>query len=205
MEFASEMLVKALKNNARMSQVPITLSPDRPGREPHLRTWRDGMRHLLQVFLEAPHFFHHVGLAAVALSWVLLLAGWRIGPFVLGFASVFGLHTMMFALLGSLFGLTLWGVGLLLSAMVESKQWIYRKLLQLGEGQLFWVSCAFGAVSLGFFVAIVVRWAANGFKHLALERETMLLIAFGANGLLFVAHVLTAHLIKQMRSKLPSS
>lgn len=46
MEFASEMIVKATVNGLRISEVPTTLSPDGRGRPSHLRTFRDGWRHL---------------------------------------------------------------------------------------------------------------------------------------------------------------
>ncbi len=46
MEFASEMVVKATLNGLRVSEVPTTLSPDGRDRPPHLRSWRDGWRHL---------------------------------------------------------------------------------------------------------------------------------------------------------------
>jgi len=199
MEFASEMLLKALKARAKISEVPISLHPDTRDRRPHLRTWRDGMRHLLQVFLQAPQFFHVTGASILLISWALLLVGWWAGPTKIGFASVFGLHTMMFALLGSFFGLTLWSIGLLLSVRIPSGVRIYRRLLDLGEGHLFWMAMLFLLVSFGFFLAILVRWATNGFEFLALERETMLLTAFGANGILLVFNVITAHMIKQMR------
>ena len=133
-------------------------------------------------------------------SWALLLTGWLTGPVVVGFASVFGLHTMLFALLGSCFGLTLWSIGLMLSVKVPSKLRVYRVLLGLGEDKLFWISMAFLAISAVFFAGIVVRWAANDFKVLDLERETVLLTAFGANGILLVSNVITAHLIKQSAS-----
>lgn len=46
MEFASEMVVRATLAGLRIAEVPVTLWPDgRPGR-PHLRPWRDGLRHL---------------------------------------------------------------------------------------------------------------------------------------------------------------
>src|SRR3989442_1446058 len=41
MEFASEMVVRSTLEGLRIGEVPTTLSPDRRGREPHLRTWRD--------------------------------------------------------------------------------------------------------------------------------------------------------------------
>jgi glycosyltransferase involved in cell wall biosynthesis len=46
MEFASEMIARACRCGARITEVPTTLSPDRRGRTPHLRPFRDGWRHL---------------------------------------------------------------------------------------------------------------------------------------------------------------
>jgi glycosyltransferase involved in cell wall biosynthesis len=46
MEFASEMVVKATVRGLRIAEVPTTLVPDGRGRPSHLRTWRDGWRHL---------------------------------------------------------------------------------------------------------------------------------------------------------------
>ena len=46
MEFASEMVVKASVYKLRITEIPTVLSPDGRSRPPHLRTWRDGWRHL---------------------------------------------------------------------------------------------------------------------------------------------------------------
>jgi glycosyltransferase involved in cell wall biosynthesis len=46
MEFASEMVVKASLNKQKIGEVPTTLSPDGRDRPPHLRSFRDGWRHL---------------------------------------------------------------------------------------------------------------------------------------------------------------
>jgi glycosyltransferase involved in cell wall biosynthesis len=46
MEFASEMIIKAALLKLRITEVPITLRPDRRLQPPHLRTWTDGWRHL---------------------------------------------------------------------------------------------------------------------------------------------------------------
>lgn len=46
MEFASEMIVKAALAGARIGEVPVTLRPDGRDRPPHLRSFRDGWRHL---------------------------------------------------------------------------------------------------------------------------------------------------------------
>ncbi len=46
MEFASEMVVRAALERLKIVEVPTTLAPDGRSRPPHLRTWRDGWRHL---------------------------------------------------------------------------------------------------------------------------------------------------------------
>ena len=56
MEFASESLIKAAKAGARLAEVPITMWPDRRDRPPHLRTFRDGWRHLRIIMLSAPNW-----------------------------------------------------------------------------------------------------------------------------------------------------
>lgn len=54
MEFASEMLVKASKSDLKVAEVPVTLKVDLRSRPPHLRTWRDGWRHLRFLFAYSP-------------------------------------------------------------------------------------------------------------------------------------------------------
>ncbi len=56
MEFASEMVIKATLLEMRISEVPITLHPDGRSRPPHLRSWRDGWRHLRFMLLYSPRW-----------------------------------------------------------------------------------------------------------------------------------------------------
>ncbi|MCS6808243.1 MAG: glycosyltransferase family 2 protein [Bacteroidota bacterium] len=198
MEFASEMIVKVMKHGADITEVPTSLYPDKPGRSPHLRTWRDGMRHLLQIILESPELFHALGSTLWLASWILLLISFFTGPITLGIFSVFGIHTMMFALLGSIFGLTWWAIGLFIAAKNSSSVRLYTLLTSWEEDRLFWFSFWVGIASIALLGAIVLRWGIGGFSNLALERETLIVIAFGANGILLVANILTAHLIKRL-------
>ena len=69
MEFASEMVVKAALNGLDIREVATTLSPDGRSRPPHLRTWRDGWRHLRFLLIFAPRYlFVYPGLAAAAIG-----------------------------------------------------------------------------------------------------------------------------------------
>jgi hypothetical protein len=54
MEFASELVVRAALNGYDVTEVPTTLQPDGRSRRPHLRTWRDGWRHLRFLLVFAP-------------------------------------------------------------------------------------------------------------------------------------------------------
>jgi len=54
MEFASELVVRAALSGYDIAEVPTTLRPDGRSRAPHLRTWRDGWRHLRFLLVLAP-------------------------------------------------------------------------------------------------------------------------------------------------------
>ncbi|MGE4158085.1 MAG: glycosyltransferase family 2 protein [Planctomycetota bacterium] len=56
MEFASEMVIKANFHRLKMAEVPITLHKDGRSRPPHLRSWRDGWRHLRFMLLYCPRW-----------------------------------------------------------------------------------------------------------------------------------------------------
>jgi hypothetical protein len=96
MEFASEMVVKATLYGMRIAEVPITLSPDGRSRPPHLRSWRDGWRHLRFLLLYSPRwlFLYPGGL----LMLLGLLAGlWLLpGPRTVGNVTL-DVHTMLYA------------------------------------------------------------------------------------------------------------
>jgi hypothetical protein len=74
MEFASEMVMKASLAGLNIAEVPTTLSPDGRSRPPHLRSWRDGWRHLKLLLTFAPFsIFLYPGLTLLALGAVLFL------------------------------------------------------------------------------------------------------------------------------------
>jgi hypothetical protein len=77
MEFASEMVVKATLRKLRIAEVPTTLARDGRSRPPHLRSWRDGWRHLRFLLLFSPAWlFLYPGVALLLLgiasmAWLL--------------------------------------------------------------------------------------------------------------------------------------
>jgi glycosyltransferase involved in cell wall biosynthesis len=106
MEFASELVVKASLAGWRIAEVPTTLSPDGRGRPPHLRTWRDGWRHLRFLLLFSPRWlFLYPGLAllvvGIAFTALLYLAPLH----VLG--AGLDIHSMLYASAAALLGMQL--------------------------------------------------------------------------------------------------
>jgi glycosyltransferase involved in cell wall biosynthesis len=102
MEFATEMVVKATLYKLRITEVPTTLSPDGRSRPPHLRTWRDGWRHLRFLLLYSPRWlFLMPGLLLILLGGV----GYAIALSRLTINGVtFDVHTLLFASLAFLCG-----------------------------------------------------------------------------------------------------
>jgi hypothetical protein len=109
MEFASEMVVRASLADLRIREVPTVLRPDGRTRAPHLRTWRDGWRHLRFLLAFSPRWlllypsmvFQGLGLAGML--WLLL------GPRSVGHV-VFDVHTML--AFATMFVLGVQGLGL---------------------------------------------------------------------------------------------
>jgi hypothetical protein len=75
MEFASEMLIKAAKLGLKTTEVPIVFHPDRRGRAPHLRPWRDGWRHIKLMLIFSPTaLFLLPGLSLLVLGFGLMVS-----------------------------------------------------------------------------------------------------------------------------------
>lgn len=106
MEFASEMIVKASLADLRIAEVPTTLSPDGRSRSPHLRSWRDGWRHLRFLLMMSPRWLLlYPGLTLVFLGLGAQLAILR-GPIVVRGIGL-DIHTMLYAAGASILGLQL--------------------------------------------------------------------------------------------------
>jgi glycosyltransferase involved in cell wall biosynthesis len=116
MEFASEMVIKASLKGMRIAEVPVALRPDGRSRPPHLRTWRDGWRHLRFMLLFSPRWlFLYPGLAlfavGVLLSALLIPGPLRVGGvrldihtlLVAGFLALLGYQLVLFAVFTKIF------------------------------------------------------------------------------------------------------
>jgi Glycosyl transferase family 2 len=171
MEFASEMVVRASLADLRIREVPTVLRPDGRSRAPHLRTWRDGWRHLRFLLAFSPRWlllypslvFQGLGLAGML--WLLL------GPRSVGHV-VFDVHSML--AFATMFVLGVQGLGL---AVVARSYAAHLGLLGQSAGlvrMLMRVSLERGLVlgsllllgGAACFVVAVRSWADVGFGPL---------------------------------------
>jgi glycosyltransferase involved in cell wall biosynthesis len=103
MEFASEMVVKATIHNLKIAEVPTTLSPDGRTRPPHLRSWRDGWRHLRFLLLFSPRWLFLYPGIGLMVSGALMMAWLLPAPRTVGGVTL-GIHTLFYASLGVVVG-----------------------------------------------------------------------------------------------------
>jgi hypothetical protein len=103
MEFASEMVVKSVLKRMSIVEVPTTLSPDGRSRPPHLRSWRDGWRHLRFLLLYSPRWlFLYPGFALIA-AGLLVGGALFLGPLVVEGVTL-DVHTLLYAALSVVIG-----------------------------------------------------------------------------------------------------
>lgn len=199
MEFASELLIKALKNNARTVEIPSGLACGPADRVAHLRTWRDGMRHLLFILSEKPQLFEKLGLAIALLASLLQLASAFTGPVTLGALHVFDVHSQALLLLGGLVGAQLYLFACMLYVQPRSDQpmSLTKRLIDMNEGVLFFVLLGlFAAIGL-VIASLVIAWALAGFSGLQVENTLLVAIHFLALPSLFALGLLGIHVLKK--------
>ncbi len=175
MEFASEMLVKATLTGLRVAEVPTTLSKDGRSRAPHLRSFRDGWRHLRFLLLFSPRWlFLYPGLALLAIGLFLgaLLIG---GPVHITPTVVLDLHSFLVAAMCILVGMQAVSFALIGRRFASRYGFIPRSetfdsaLESLTLERVLLIAVALvliGLVALGWGF---VQWADRGFGPLPLS------------------------------------
>ena len=103
MEFASEMVVKSALYHLSIADLPITLYPDGRSRPPHLRSWRDGWRHLRFLMLYSPRWLFFYPGIALFLGGCAMMIWLILGPQVIARVT-FDVHTLVYAALATSLG-----------------------------------------------------------------------------------------------------
>jgi glycosyltransferase involved in cell wall biosynthesis len=171
MEFASELVVKAVLAGWRIAEVPTRLHPDGRGRPPHLRSWRDGWRHLRFLLLFSPRWlFLYPGLALLALGIGLTIALYSAPLRFLG--AGLDIHSMLYASAGALLGLQLCLFALFArvsaqnAGLLPRHPGLDRLLLGLTLERGLLLGLAAAACGLLWSAAAFWQWRAAGFGAL---------------------------------------
>jgi glycosyltransferase involved in cell wall biosynthesis len=171
MEFALELIIKAMKLEASVTEIPINLWPDKRGRRPHLRTFHDGWRSLRFMLLHAPNWLFLLPGATLFLLGVAIVAWLLPGPRHLGRIEV-DLHTMLFGAMFALAGAQIISIGLFAKVFSLTERfshgqhnlerWLSHVTLEQGltAGAILTLAGGAGAVWL------LWKWIASGFGHL---------------------------------------
>ncbi|NIR48172.1 glycosyltransferase [candidate division KSB1 bacterium] len=181
MEFASEMVIKSTLGSTQMTEVPITLFKDGRSGPPHLRSWRDGWRHLRFMLLYCPRwlflypslFLIFFGLTAISLTLP--------GPLTIKGIN-FSTNTMMIGALATILGVQI------LSFAISSRLFAYNegflsrdsKLVRLLRNFKLEIGLAIGILltilGLGAVVFILFYWKQLNFGDLPRELVLRIII-----------------------------
>ncbi len=170
MEFASEMVIRASKENLQIAEFPIEYHPR--GGESKLSSFRDGWRHLRFLLVHSPtHLFIVPGALLAALGMLLMIV---VGAGTDFFGRTWGLHSLIGGSLLMIVGTQVLALGLCAHAygtyfMGEKDPWFDRMRMRfrLEHGLLLGGIVIVVGVAMGVF--ILLDWISNGFGSLAYE------------------------------------
>jgi glycosyltransferase involved in cell wall biosynthesis len=179
MEFALEMIIKSAQIGARITEIPIILWPDKRGRAPHLRSFRDGWRSLRFMLLYAPNWLFFLPGALLAAMGLALVIWLLPGPRAITPRITLDLHTMIFGVIFTLMGAQILSIGAFAKVFsyaerfdrntVSLKRVLRRVTLESGlllGGALF-------LTGLAGCAWITWQWAASGFGPLHEIRQVL--------------------------------
>ncbi|MBX2810961.1 MAG: glycosyltransferase family 2 protein [Myxococcales bacterium] len=192
MEFASEMVIRAAQEQLSIREVPVTLHPDGRDRPPHLRSFRDGWRHLRFMLLYSPNWLFWVPALFPAIIGALLVG---LLPFVHInlFHHRFSYH---FSLLGSTFLLVsfqlvqlgFFAKVIFVGAGLGENAWGRWGLERARIGRLLLMSGSLISIGLGANIKVLLDWITNDFG--AVDRYTTSLVVLASTLLLLGVHLL---------------
>jgi len=185
MEYASEMVIKAAIFGQRIVEVPITLYKDGRSRPPHLRTWRDGWRHLRFMLAYAPNwvFFFPGALMSIigALTVIWLVPGVQVVGNVM-----LDINTMVIAASAFLLGIQVMLFGILAKQYMTTRGLIptssrfakINRVISIEYGLI--ISLLILAIGIWFVAQVFGVWQSSGFQFLNTQASARMTLIGGS-------------------------
>jgi glycosyltransferase involved in cell wall biosynthesis len=166
MEFATEMVANASHQKLRIAEIPIVLYPDKRNRAPHLRSFRDGWRHLRFILTYAPDYLYLAPGAALLLPGLILEILLARGPVTL-LGAFLGIHFLALGSLLTLVGFNVINLGVLAKTLMAQRYTgidsrtvrLIRRRFSLEAGLLAGVALAL--TGMGIDAVIAAKWLAS--------------------------------------------
>jgi hypothetical protein len=181
MEFASEMVVKATLAKQKITEVPTTLRKDGRSRPPHLRSWRDGWRHLRFLLLFSPRWLFFLPGIVIGTAGIVIGAAVAAGPITIGSVTfdvdtlvgasamvVIGFQAVLFWLFTQVYA----GA----EGFLPEEPKVQRLLEKLSLERGLIAGAAIGVVGLVGLVFSLTYWQANKFGQLNYEHALRLMV-----------------------------
>jgi Glycosyl transferase family 2 len=181
MEFASEMVVKATLARQRITEVPTTLKKDGRSRPPHLRSWRDGWRHLRFLLLFSPRWLFFMPGLIVGGAGLVIGAAVAAGPVKIG-SVTFDVDTLVAASAMVVIGFQAVLFWLFTQVYAGSEGFlpeepkVQRLLEKLSLERGLLIGAAIGVAGLVGLIFSLTYWHANKFGQLNYEHALRLVI-----------------------------
>lgn len=183
MEFASEMVVKATLHKLKISQVPITLRRDGRSHTPHLRSWRDGWRHLRFMLLYSPVWLFVLPGLCLSLAGILGFMLLLPEPLTLFNGITLDLGSLLVSGAAILVGFQVLGFGLFIKAYAVNTGMLpgesyWLKIVKHDHTVEWGIGIGFLLMVGGFILLItaILEWKAAGFGHLSYQDSLRIVI-----------------------------
>ena len=187
MEFATEMVANASHQRLRIAEIPIVLYPDKRARPPHLRSFRDGWRHLRFILTYAPDYLYLVPGVLLLLPGLILELLLSRGPVTLH-GVYLGIHFLALGSLLTLVGFNVINLGVLAKTLMAQRYngidsrtvRLVRRRFSLESGLL--TGIALSLTGAGIDAVIAAKWIASfgapmdATVHLAFVATTALVL-----------------------------
>jgi glycosyltransferase involved in cell wall biosynthesis len=183
MEFASEMVVRSGLEKLRIGEVPTTLRPDGRDRSPHLRTWRDGWRHLKFLLMYSPRWLYLVPGLLLTISGVLLALLLAAGPLTIGGGLTLDLNSYIAGWVMALIGHQMMSFGLIaryyaaITGMLPGDPRSDSILAACKTDRLLIAALLIILAGIALFSIALGQWAGTGFGELTNPASTRLAVA----------------------------